>query len=347
MNTLLSALFYFFIVVLVFGVFIFIHELGHFLTARMCKVSIKEFAIGLGPKLLSKTSAKSKIKYTLRALPIGGFVSMEGEDDASDDANAFCNKKLWQRMLIILAGPLMNLILGFILMSILICSQSTFLSTTVDFFGSKATSNEFLQPNDVIIAIDNTKIYTGSDLSYEIMFQGYEPISVTVERDGEKITFENVVFPTFEDSGALFGQRDFALKEEAKSFSTIIKHTYFRSLSTIKMVYDSLGGLVSGRFGMEAVSGPVGVTEVVGEAAKNGFSSFLYIITVLTINLGVFNLIPFPALDGGRLLFLIIEAIRRKPLNKNIEGYINFVGIIILFAFMILVTFKDIIKLFF
>lgn len=347
MNTLLSALFYFFIVLLIFGVFIFIHELGHFLTARLCRVSIKEFAIGMGPKLLSKISKKSKIKYTLRALPIGGFVSMEGEDDASDDANAFCNKKLWQRILIVLAGPIMNLILGFILMSILICSQSTFYSTTIDFFGKQSTSNAYLQPNDVIIAIDNTKIYTGNDLSYEIMFQGYEPISVTVERNGEIMTFDSVVFPTFEDTGAIFGQRDFALKEETKNFSNIIKHTYFRSVSTIKMVYDSLGGLLSGRFGMDAVSGPIGVTEVVGDAAKSGFSSFLYIITVLTINLGVFNLIPFPALDGGRLLFLIIEAIRRKPLNKNVEGYINFIGIIILFAFMILVTFKDIFKLFF
>ena len=173
MNTLLSALFYFFIVLLIFGVFIFIHELGHFLTARLCRVSIKEFAIGMGPKLLSKISKKSKIKYTLRALPIGGFVSMEGEDDASDDANAFCNKKLWQRILIVLAGPVMNLILGFILMSILICTQSTFYSTTIDFFGKQSTSNAYLQPNDVIIAIDNTKIYTGNDLSYEIMFQGY------------------------------------------------------------------------------------------------------------------------------------------------------------------------------
>ena len=272
---------------------------------------------------------------------------MEGEDDASDDANAFCNKKLWQRILIVLAGPIMNLILGFILMSILICSQSTFYSTTIDFFGKQSTSNAYLQPNDVIIAIDNTKIYTGNDLSYEIMFQGYEPISVTVERNGEIMTFDSVVFPTFEDTGAIFGQRDFALKEETKNFSNIIKHTYFRSVSTIKMVYDSLGGLLSGRFGMDAVSGPIGVTEVVGDAAKSGFSSFLYIITVLTINLGVFNLIPFPALDGGRLLFLIIEAIRRKPLNKNVEGYINFIGIIILFAFMILVTFKDIFKLFF
>ena len=112
------------------------------------------------------------------------------------------------------------------------------------------------------------------------------------------------------------------------------------------MVYDSLGGLLSGRFGIDAVSGPVGVTEVVGEAAQSGFSSFLYILTVLTINLGVFNLIPFPALDGGRFLFLLIEAVSGKPLNKNIEGFINFVGIVILFGFMIIVTFKDIFKLF-
>lgn len=346
MDTLLTALFYFFIVVVVFGGFILIHELGHFLTARLFNVSVKEFAIGMGPKLFAKTSKKSNIKYSVRALPIGGFVSMEGEDDESDDANAFCNKKLWQRMMVVIAGPLMNLTLGLILMAILVCSQETFYSTAVDFFGKNATSDSKLQQNDVIIEVDNTKVHTWNELSYEIMYQGYEPIDITVKRNGEKVLLKDVVFPTFEDSGVVFGQYDFAPKTESKNLGNIIKHTYFRSLSTIKMVYDSLGGLLSGRFGIDAVSGPVGVTEVVGEAAQSGFSSFLYILTVLTINLGVFNLIPFPALDGGRFLFLLIEAVSGKPLNKNIEGFINFVGIVILFGFMIIVTFKDIFKLF-
>ena len=139
---------------------------------------------------------------------------------------------------------------------------------------------------------------------------------------------------------------DFLLYAEETNFPNLVKHAYFRSVSTVKMVFDSLIGLLSGRFGMDAVSGPVGVAEVVGDAAKNGYENFLYIVTVLSINLGVFNLVPFPALDGGRFLFLAIEGIRRKPINRNVESYVNFVGLMILFAFMIFVTVKDVLNLF-
>ena len=160
------------------------------------------------------------------------------------------------------------------------------------------------------------------------------------------MTIEDVSFSTMEDSGVTFGQYDFIPYAEETNLPNLLKHSLTRSVSTVKMVYDSLIGLVTGRFGMESVSGPVGVAEVVGDAAKVGFSSFLYIVTVLTINLGVFNLIPFPALDGGRFLFLIIEGIRRKPINRDVESYINFAGIILLFALMIFVTVKDVLNLF-
>ena len=347
MSTVLTAFFYILIMVLVFGVLIFIHEFGHFITARFCKVTVNEFAIGMGPKIFSKQGKKHNTKYTLRALPIGGFVSMEGEDNASEDRNAFCNKSIWQRMLIVVTGPVMNLLLGFILMTVLVFSQEAIGSTTIGQFTDTAVSNQKLQVNDVVVQVEKTKVHTWNELAYEIMNQGYKPIDIVVERNGERITLEDVSFPTFEDTGAVFGDCDFIPFAEAKSFPNLVKHAYFRSLSTIKMVYDSLGGLFSGRFGMEAVSGPVGVTEVVGNAAKSGLSNFIYIIAVLTMNLGVFNLIPFPALDGGRFLLLAIEGIIGRPLNKNIEGYINFVGIIILFGFMIVVTCKDILKLIF
>ena len=140
---------------------------------------------------------------------------------------------------------------------------------------------------------------------------------------------------------------DFKVLQEQRSFGNLMKQSFTRSVSTVKMVIDSLVGLINGRFGMDAVSGPIGVAEVVGEAAKTDGFTFIYIVTILTINLGVFNLIPFPALDGGRFLFLIIEGIRKKPINKNVEAYINFAGIIILFAFMIFVSFKDVMKLIF
>jgi regulator of sigma E protease len=145
----------------------------------------------------------------------------------------------------------------------------------------------------------------------------------------------------------MFGDMDFSVIVKKQTFGTAITQTFSRSVSTVKMVVDSLVGLLNGRFGLDAMSGPIGVAEVVGEAAKNGLLSFLYIVTVLSINLGVFNLIPFPALDGGRFFFLIIEGIRRKPLNKDVEAYINFIGIILLLGLMIFISFKDILKLFF
>ena len=338
--------FYILMMVLVFGVLIFIHEFGHFITARLCGVTVKEFAIGMGPTILSRVSKKSGTKYGLRLLPICGFVSMEGEDEESGETGAFCNKKVWQRMLIVVAGAAMNLLLGFLLMTVIVFSQGQLRSTTVEYFYEGSVSHEQLMVGDQILSVDGTPVFTGNDLVYEIMNQGYEPIDLKVRRNGQTIELRNVTFPTMEDSGSLFGVYDFAPGVEEKNLPNLVKHSFFRSVSTVKMVYDSLIGLLSGRFGMDAVSGPVGVTKVVGDAAKGGLINFLYIVSVLSINLGVFNLIPFPALDGGRFLFLIIEGIRRKPINRNVEGYINFIGIVILFAIMIFVTIKDVFNLF-
>ncbi len=337
---------YFLLIVLVFGVLIFIHEFGHFMAARLCGVAVKEFAVGMGPTIFSWKSKKYDTKYGLRLFPIGGFVSMVGEDEESEEENAFCNKKVWKRIVIVLAGPIMNLLLGFLLMTVIVFSQGNLASTTIAKFEEGAVSSQKLQVGDEIVKVDGTRVHTGNDMVYEIMNQGYEPIDIEVIRNGEKLLIEDVSFLTLEDSGVTFGNYDFIPYAEESTLPNFIKHAYFRSVSTVKMVYDSLFGLLSGRFGMESVSGPVGVAEVVGDAAKMGLLNFLYIVTVLSINLGVFNLIPFPALDGGRLLFLVIEGIRRKPINRNVESYINFVGIMILFAFMIFVTVKDIFKLF-
>ncbi len=340
-------LFYVLIIALVFGVLIFIHELGHFLTARACGVHVKEFAIGMGPTLFSWNSKKHGTKYGLRLLPIGGFVSMDGEDEESEDPRAFCNKSVPKRMIIVAAGAIMNLLLGFALMMILVFSQGNLASNVIGRFDENAISSEKLAVGDEIVKVGRIRVHTWEETVYEIMNQGYEPIDMTVKRGGETIVVEDVSFGTMEDSGATFGNCDFIPFAEERTFGNLVKHTFFRSVSTVKMVYDSLIGMVTGRFGLEAVSGPVGVAEIVGDAAKASMQQFLYIVAVLSINLGVFNLIPFPALDGGRFLFLIIEGIRRKPINRNVESYINFAGLILLFALMIFVTCKDILKLIF
>lgn len=343
---------YFLIILLVFGVLIFIHELGHFLTARACGVTVKEFAIGMGPKIFSWNSKKYGTKYALRLLPIGGFVSMENEDGLDeavppDDEGAFCNKSVPKRMLITVAGAAMNLFLGFIIMMVIVFATKNLYSTTIAKFADDAVSSERLMVDDEILKVGNTRVHTWNELVYEIMNKGYEPVDITLRRNGEKIVVEDVEFFTFDESGATFGNIDFIPYAEEVSFGSLVKHSWYRSLSTVKMVLDSVKGLLTGRFGMDAVSGPVGVVGVVQEASKQGFMNFLYIVAVLTINLGVFNLIPFPALDGGRFVFLAAEGIMGRPIDRRIESYVNFVGIIILFAFMIVVCFKDIMKLIF
>ncbi len=347
MSTVLTVLFYALIMMVVFGVLIFIHEFGHFITARRFGVTIKEFAIGMGPTLFSWKSKKYDTKYALRLFPIGGFVSMVGEDEESDDENAFCNKKVWKRMIIVVAGAVMNLLLGFLLVMLVVLLQGPIGSTTVAAFDEGALSQAQLQVGDEILEVDGTSVHSGNELLYEIMNKGYEPIDLKIKRNGEKIVLEDVVFPTISEDGAMFGDIDFKVYEEPRTFPNLIKQTYFRSVSSVKMIYDSIIGLFSGRFGVEAISGPIGVAEAVGNAAKTGYLNFIYIVAILTINLGVVNLLPLPALDGGRFLMLIIEGIRRKPLNRNVEAYINFAGIVVLFALMIFISFKDVFKLIF
>ena len=332
--------------VAVFGILIFIHEFGHFLMARICKVGVKEFAIGMGPRLFGWTSKKYGTRYGVRALPIGGFVSMVGEDEESNENDAFCNKSIWARMAIVLTGPAMNIVLAFVLMTVIVFSQSALASTTIAEFGEGAVSDKYLRVDDKILAIERVPVFTGNDAAYEIMNQGNKPVDITIIRDGEKMVLRDVTFSTFIDQGVVFGDCDFVFYAEGKTAPNLIKHALSRSLSTVKMVMDSVVSLVSGRYGLEAVSGPVGVAQVVGDAAQVGVVNLLYIVAVLSMNLGIFNLIPFPALDGGRALFLIIEAVRGKPIKKELEGYINFVGISILFAFMIFIMGKDIMNLF-
>ena len=336
---------YVLLAIFIFGFLILIHEAGHFFFARLFRVTVNEFAIGMGPKVVSYTSKKSGIAYSLRLLPFGGFVSMAGEDEESDDPNAFHRKPVWQRFIITAAGATVNLVAGILVMSILVASSKALPSTIIHSFDENSTSVQYLQPMDQITAIDGTRVYTFNDLLYEIMRKGVEPIDITVKRDGAEITLADVVFPTITDSGVVFGTVDFIPYAEAKTPVNILKHAAVRSASTIKMIWESLYDLVSGRYGMEAISGPVGVTQAMSEAASTGIANMVYLAVVISMNLGVMNLLPLPALDGGRLVFLLVEGIRRKPVSRRVEGYIHFAGLAILMLFMVIVTFKDIIGL--
>ena len=337
---------YIIIAIFVFGFMIFIHELGHFMFAKKFGVAINEFSIGMGPKIVSKTG-KDGICYSLRLFPIGGFVAMVGEDEESDNPNAFNKKPAWQRFIIIAAGACMNLLIGVIIMTALTISTPKYGTTVIGDFIENSTSNESgLMVNDEIIKVDGVSVHTANELSYEIMRSGYQPIKVTVIRDGEKITLDNVEFPTIVSQGVTFGNMDFRVYGEKRTFSTVVKNSFYSCKSTIKMIWDSLYDLIRGRYGVEQVSGPIGVTGAISQAAKTSAYSLFYMVVVISINLGIFNLLPIPALDGGSLFFLLIEIIFRKPVPARIEGAIKAAGFMLLMALVVFVSFKDVIYLF-
>ena len=312
----------------------------------------------LNTEAIEDGTESNKTAFSIRALPIGGYVSMAGEDDASDDANAFCNKPVWQRFIITIAGAVMNILLGILCMCILVGIETKeysqngvgyLVSNKIYGFQENSISDKCESPlmaGDVVIKVDGVRVHTGNELVYEIMNSGFKPIDLVVLRDGKEVLLEDVKFPSEENSGVIFGNYDFIMDREEANFGTIVKHSVFRSISTVKVITDSIGDLIGGRYGADAVSGPIGMAGAVGEATKTGFRSILYLFTLITMNLGVFNLLPIPALDGGRLVFLIIEGIRRKPLKKEIEQTINTVGLMILMALMLLITVKDIFNLF-
>ena len=304
----------------------------------------------MGPKLFTKVSKKTGIAYSLRALPIGGFVSMEGEDEDSPDENAFRKKPVWQRMIITASGAAMNLLVGVLVMTILVSTLDILPSNQIGAFvpdenGVCYTEAAGLEIGDKIVAVGKTRVHIANEVVYEVMRNGIEPLDITVIRGGEKLVVEDVVFPTFSEMGTRFGTIDFKVFPEEKTVGTVLKHSFYRSTSTIKMIWESLYDLIRGRYGVESLSGPVGVTQALGEAAEQGMSDLVYLAVVISMNLGVMNLLPLPALDGGRLFFQLIELIRRKPVKAEIEGYVHFAGFVLLMILMVVIAVKDVLSL--
>ncbi len=346
MNFVLYAL----ITALVIGFLTFIHEFGHFFFARLFKVPVLEFAIGMGPTLYS-WKGKTGTKYALRAFPIGGFVQMEGEEGTSENPMAYNNLSPWKKIAVTVAGPVVNIVFAIIMMFILVISTPTLGSTTVGEFDVDAISNAKIQINDEIVKVGNVNVHTGEEVYYEIMMQGDKAIDITVIRDGERIVLEGVVFNTLEDSGAIFGDVDFNLYAlSALNDVTVLDYLYqafYRSVNMVKMVFDSLWGMISGRFGIDAVSGPVGIVETVGEVVSVSPAALVNLVVLISMNLGIFNLLPIPALDGGRIVFHLIDGIAgRKVIKKEIEDTITGITMLILLAFMFIISVKDVINLF-
>ena len=354
---ILNFLLYFALTVLGMGVLIFVHELGHYLTARACHVTVHEFSLGMGKRLCGFTSKKTGIQYSLRLLPIGGYVAMAGEDEGGEgagDPNAFCKKNVWQRMLILAAGAGMNVLTGFLAMLILTAGLTAsgyrLPSTTIEYFAAGAPSYVTgLEKGDTVLRVGDTTVHTGYELAYEIMFSGYKPIDVLVERNGDRVLVENVRFPTEAAQGVAIGNMDFQTAPLEPTAWNVVRAGFWRGVSSIKMVFDSLKGIVTGRFGFSDLSGPIGVTSTVTEVAHQPMAGWnlLYLFAVIAMNLGVFNLLPIPALDGGRLFFRILEVLSfGKPISPKVEAKIHSVGMMLLLAFTAVIACKDIFNLF-
>lgn len=329
------------VAILLFLLLIIIHEFGHFTAAKLLGVKVNEFAVGFGPKLFSKKGKETL--YSVNLIPLGGYCAMEGEDEDSGDDRAFCKKKPWRRFLIVVMGATFNLLLGLIIVAIILAPQKRFNSTVVAEFAENAVSEQSgLCVNDKIIAVDGRKIFSTYDLSYAFTNVKDGKVDITVKRDGKRVELEDVAFKTEEENGISYLTVDFYIYGIEKNVGSYIKQTVDTSVSYCAVIWRSLIDLISGKYGISAMSGPVGVTAAIGSAAKASLTNLLPIMALITINLGIFNLLPLPALDGGRLLFILIEMIFRKPVPQKYEAAVHAIGFVILLCFMLLITAKDI-----
>ncbi len=337
----LSSVWPYAVAVIMFLLLILIHELGHFIAAKSVGIRVNEFSVGFGPKLFSKKIGETE--YMLKAVPFGGYCAMEGEDEDSNDENAFCNKSAPRRALVVVAGAVFNLLLGLIIVAIILAPQERFTSTTVAEFAENSVSSQYgLRVGDRIIEVDGRHIFSTYDLSYTFTGVSDGTVDMVVIRDGKKTELKDVKFNTETEEGMDYISVDFWVEGIEKNFGIFISQTFRTALSYGRVVWFSLIDLITGKYGISAVSGPVGVTAAIGTAAKQSVLNILPMMALITINLGIFNLLPLPALDGGRLLFLIIEMVFRKPVPQKYEGLVHTVGFLLLILLMIAVTAKDI-----
>ena len=355
--TILSNILNILITILVFFVIILIHEMGHFLTAKAFGMKIYEFSIGMGPRLFSKTTKTTT--WSFKLLPIGGSVQL-GEDFESDDPNDFRNKPVWQRMIVIVAGAVMNLILGFAVCLVSICSDEYIATTRISKFAENSVSSQVMQLGDEIVEMDGMTIWTTMDVSYCLQNKALNIdeqaqtayINMTVLRGGERVAlsvpFRYLTQRTDTDLPGI--KVDFMVEPQVKDPLTVTAAAGKMFLTETRLIWISLRDILTGTYGINDLSGPVGVVTTMASALEQSiklmsFSSFLLIIALITINLGVFNLLPIPALDGARFVFLLIEAIRRKPIPPEKEGLVHFIGFAALMLLTLVVTFNDIMKL--
>ncbi len=370
--------------ILVFALMIAIHEFGHFGAAKLFNIRVNQFAIGMGPTIWKKQ--RGDTLYSLRAIPMGGFCQMEGEDEESDDERSFSKAAWYKRFIVVIAGATLNILLGFILF-LSIQSSLPSVNTTVisDFTANTNLVDSDFRVGDRVVGVNGTKINIFEDLSFSLNRVTDEPVDVTVMRAGEKIT--RTVVPVKQEITYIYGEKEFSMistingvedekqtipapdnseykslvgqsqtqsryilgfvpAQEKQTFIAAIKNAFYLTIYNIKIVYVSLYELIRGAVPASQISGPIGIINVIGQVSKTNWQTLFNLIALLTVNLGIMNLLPIPALDGCKLLIIIIEAITRKRLPPEKEGIIQIIGFVLLILLMLFATYNDVVRLF-
>ena len=344
--------------ILVFSVLIAVHELGHFMAAKACGVRVNEFSIGMGPALWKKQ--KGETQYSLRLFPVGGFCAMEGEEEDSDDPTALNNQGFWAKLLIFAAGAAMNFIAGLLIILILYADAQAFYVPVVAGFadGCPLESADGLQEGDRLLRIDGEKVYVYSDISLLMGLNKTGAFDLQIERNGEVITLRDFTMErreyTDQNGKAYTGYGLYFGAEEA-TLGRKLSYSWNNAMDFARLVRLSLQMLVTGQAGVKDLSGPVGIVSTmtqVGEQAattRAAVENIAYLAALIAVNLAVMNLLPLPALDGGKIFFLVINAVSMQLFKKQIpakyENYIHFAGLILLLALMAVITFSDVWKL--
>lgn len=333
-----------------FGLIIMTHELGHFLFAKLFKVKVNEFSVGMGPVLFKKK--KGDTQYSVRLLPVGGYVALEGEDEKSDAEGSLASKPTWQRGIILLAGAFVNILTGMIIMAVILSTSSLIGTPVIGGFTKDAVSSSYgLEKGDRVIAVNNKKIHTDYDLGYFIMTDKDGVADFIVERHGKEEIIRHVKFRMTETDGMKVTVPDFIVKGVKPGPWNVTKYAFLDSISVARVVWDSIGKLITGQVSAKQLSGPIGAVSVVANGTKaaattKSYKGLLSMLAFIALNVGFFNLLPFPALDGGRFVFVIIEGIIRRPVSEKVQQSINAAGMLFLIGLMIYVTVNDVIKLF-
>lgn len=341
--------------ILLFSFLIFIHEFGHFITAKLSGVQVNEFAIFMGPAIFKKQIGETL--YSIRLIPIGGYCAMEGEDEDTDNPRAFCRAKWWKRLIILVAGAAMNFVVGVILFFVVFSNNKAFVTPVITAAeeGCTVVRDEGIQIGDRLLEINGERIYVADDFSMLMSLSDDTP-DIVVERDGKKLYFDDYKMEMHRFGDETYDRYGFSFGTEENTFLNRVSYTWDYSIDMIRSVRLSLKMLFTGKAGVKDLSGPVGIVQVMSDSASQAQTPLGAFLTILLfggflgINLAVMNLLPIPALDGGRVVGLLlttaVEKITRKKVSPKIEGYIHGVGMILLLALMAVILFKDVIFLF-